>query len=78
MADKVNERKITITLEQDGKKAIITLTPNDDGGTNIKSEWLPAMEKEYPQGKDVLTFQILEMLKGGQNDNHSTIIKVAR
>lgn len=61
----MNERKITITLEQDGKKAIITLTPGENGGTNVKTEWVPSMEKEYPQGKDILTFQILEMLKGG-------------
>lgn len=59
MADK----EITVTVEQDGKKAIITLTPRN-GGMNCKAEWQPSMDKEHPQGKDLLTMQILQMLRG--------------
>lgn len=59
-----NEQKITVTVEQDGKKSVITLTPNATGGMDVKTEWLPAMDKEKPQGKDLLTFQILDMLRG--------------
>lgn len=59
----MNERKITITVEENGKKAIITLAPSQEGGMNCKADWKPAMNKEHPQGKDVLTFQILNMLR---------------
>ena len=59
MADK----EIKVTVEQDGKKAIITLTPSE-GGMNCKAEWKPAMDKENPQGKDFLAMQILQMLRG--------------
>lgn len=56
-------KQITITVEQDSKKAIITLTENEQGGMNVKANWEPALDKEHPQGKDLLTMQILEMLK---------------
>lgn len=58
------EKQITVTVEQDGKKAIITLTPSEEGGMNCKAEWKPAMDKEHAQGKDLLTMQILQMLRG--------------
>lgn len=58
------EEGITVTIEQAGKKAIITLTPDENGGMNCKAEWQPAMDKEHPQGKDLLTMQILQMLRG--------------
>ena len=60
MADK----QIIVTVEQDGKKAIITLTPDGNGSMNCKAEWQPAMDKENPQGKDLLAMQILQMLRG--------------
>ena len=56
-------KQITITVEQDNKKAIIILTGNEQGGMNVKANWEPALDKEHPQGKDLLTMQILEMLK---------------
>ena len=58
------EKKITVTVEQDGKKAIITLTPDENGGMNCKAEWQPAMDKENPQRKDLLAMLILQMLRG--------------
>ena len=58
------EKKITVTVEQDGKNAIITLTPDENGGMNCKAEWQPAMDKENPQRKDLLAMIILQMLRG--------------
>lgn len=58
------EKEIKVTVEQDGKKAVITITPNKEGGMDVKAEWQPALDKEHPQGKDLLTMQILQMLKG--------------
>ena len=58
------EKKITVTVEQEGKNAIITLTPDGNGGMNCKSEWQPAMDKENPQRKDLLAMIILQMLRG--------------
>lgn len=60
----MEEKKITVTVEQDGKKAIITLTPDEKGGTKCVAEWYPSLDKERPQGKDLLTMQILQMLRG--------------
>ena len=60
----MTEKQITIMVEQDGKKAIITLTPDENGGMNCKAGWQPSMDKEHPQGKDLLTMQILQMLRG--------------
>lgn len=59
-----NKKKITVVVEQEGKKAIITITPSENGGMNCKAEWQPGLDKEHPQGKDLLTMQILQMLRG--------------
>lgn len=60
-----NKEKITVVVEQEGKKAIITITDNkEQGRMDVKAEWQPALDKEHPQGKDLLTMQILEILRG--------------
>lgn len=59
------EKQIIVTVEQEGKKAIITITDNKEQGCmDVKAEWQPALDKEHPQGKDLLTMQILQMLRG--------------
>lgn len=60
----MEEKKIIVTVEQDGKKAVINITPNKEGGMDVKANWQPALDKEHPQGKDLLTMQILELLRG--------------
>ena len=60
----MEEKKIIVTVEQDGKKAVINITPNKEGGMDVKANWQPALDKGHLQGKDVLTMQILELLRG--------------
>lgn len=61
----MEREQITVTVEQAGKKAIITITDNkEQGRMDVKAEWQPALDKEHPQGKDLLTMQILQILRG--------------
>ena len=60
----MEKEQIIVTVEQEGKKAIITITPSVNGDMNCKAKWEPALDKEHPQGKDLLTMQILELLRG--------------
>lgn len=61
----MEKKQIIVTVEQEGKKAIITITDNEEQcGMDVKAEWKPSLDKEHPQGKDLLTMQILQMLKG--------------
>lgn len=57
-------KQITVTIEQEGKKVIISLTPDEKGGTKVNAQWVPALEKEKPQAKDFLAMQFLQVLRG--------------
>lgn len=60
----MEKEQIIVTVEQAGKKAIITITDNkEQGRMDVKAEWQPALDKEHPQGKDLLTMQILGLLR---------------
>lgn len=56
---------ITVTFEQDGKRATVTLTRNDKKKTlEVSAKWEPALNREKPQEKDFFVFEFLKLLRG--------------
>ena len=56
---------ITVTFEQDGKRATVTLTRNDKKKTlEVSAKWEPVLNREKPQEKDFFVFEFLKLLRG--------------
>jgi hypothetical protein len=64
MEDVYMSKKITVTVEQEGKKALMFLELDDKGGLNVKTTFEPSLDKEHPQEKDLLVMKIIEVLRG--------------
>ncbi len=54
---------ITITIEQNGKKALFHICIKEDGNADIKTQWVPAMDKNNMQEKDYFALKFLRELQ---------------
>ena len=61
----MNEQKTTITFEQDGEKAVITITTDGNKGANVVWEWDPALTPDTKENlMHHLAIDYIAMLKG--------------